>query len=134
MRFFLAPLLGIFLSSVAYSADDAATESKIKRLLTSQKSWTMYLEFTDASTPGDRAQKFVWQFFERDGRMMGRRVPPLAFGNCDSELSVRADGFSFRWCDPQLSGGEPSLSYDPNDSKYPFKSREPRKFWLQAND
>jgi hypothetical protein len=134
MRFFLVPLLGIFLSSAAYSADDAATESKIKKLLTTQKSWTMYLEFTDAPTPGDRAQKFVWQYFERDGRMMGRRVPPLAFGNCDSELSVRADGFSFRWCDPQLSGGEPSLSYDPNDSKFPFKSHEPRKLWLQAND
>ena len=134
MRFFLIPLLGILLSSVAFSAHATAAESKIRKLLTTQKSWTMYLEFTDAPIPSDQAQKFVWQYFERDGRMMGRRIPPLAFGDCDSELSVRGDGFSFRWCDPQLSGGEPSLSYDPNDSKYPFKNHEPRKLWLQEND
>lgn len=134
MRFLLVPLLGMFLSCAAYSADNASTENKIKTLLTTPKSWTMYLEFSDALTPGDRAQKFVWEYFERDGKVWGRRVPRLAFGACDSEVSVLADGFSFRWCDPQLSGGAPSLSYDPRDSKYPFKSREPRKLWLQAND
>jgi hypothetical protein len=134
MRFLLVPFLGVFLSCVAYSADNAATESKIKTLLTMPKSWTMYLEFTDAPTPSDRAQRFIWEYFERDGKVWGRRVPRLAFGDCDSEISVRVDGFSFRWCDPQLSGGAPSLSYDPSDSKYPFKNREPRKLWLQAND
>lgn len=125
MRFLLTSLLGMFLSGVAYSADNAATESKIKTLLTTPKSWNMYLEFTDAPTPGERAQKFTWAYFERDGRMWGRRVPRLAFGDCDSEISVRPDGFSFRWCDPQLSGGEPTLTYDPSDSKYPFKNLEP---------
>ncbi len=134
MRFLLISLLGIFLSSVGYSADNAATESRIKEILTTPKSWTMYLEFTDAPTPSDRAQKFIWQYVEQDGKVIGRRVPRLAFGDCDAEISVRADGFSFRWCDPQLSGGGPSLSYDQNDSKYPFKSHEPRKLWLQANE
>ena len=134
MRFLLVPLLGILLSCVAYSADNASTESKIKTLLTTPKSWTMYLEFTDAPTPSDRAQKFIWEYVEQDGKVIGRRVPRLAFGDCDTEISVRADGFSFRWCDPQLSGGAPLLSYDPSDSKYPFKSREPRKLWLEAND
>jgi hypothetical protein len=94
----------------------------------------MYLEFTDAPSPSDRAQKFVWQYFERDGRLLGRRIPPLAIGDCLSEITVRGDGFSFRWCDPQLSGAQPSLSYDRNDPKYPFKNSEPRKLWLQAND
>ena len=94
----------------------------------------MYLEFTAAATPSDRAQKFVWKYFERDGKVFGRRIPPLAFGNCEAEVSVRADGFSFRWCDQQLSDGEPSLDYDRSDPKYPFKNREPRKLWLQAND
>ena len=134
MRFLLTPLAGMFLSCVAYCAGNAATENKIRTLLTTPKSWTMYLEFTDAPTPSDRAQKFTWEYFERDGTVLGRRVPRLAFGDCDSEISVRPDGFSFRWCDAQLSGGEPSLSYDPSDSKYPFKNREPRKLWLQAND
>jgi hypothetical protein len=133
MRFSLVPLVGILLSAAAY-ATDTATESKIGTLLKTPKSWTMYLEFTDAPTPSDRAQKFVWQYFERDGRLLGRRVPPLAIGDCLSEITVRGDGFSFRWCDPQLSGVEPSLSYDPNDPQYPFKNREPRKLWLQAND
>ena len=133
MRFSLISLLGIFLS-FGYSADNAATESRIKKILTTPKSWTMYLEFTDAPTPSDRAQKFIWEYVEQDGKVIGRRVPRLAFGDCDTEISVRADGFSFRWCDPQLSGGGPSLSYDQNDSKYPFKNHEPRKLWLQAND
>jgi len=131
--FILVSLLGILLSPVAYAAD-TATESKIRTLLKTPKSWTMYLEFTDANTPSDRAQKFVWQYCERDGRLLGRRIPPLAIGDCLSEITVRADGFSFRWCDPQLSGAEPSLSYDPNDPKYPFKNGETRKLWLQAND
>ena len=69
MRFLLVPLLGIFLSCVAYSADNATTEGKIKTLLTTPKSWTMYLEYTDAPTPSDRAMKFTWEYFERDGKV-----------------------------------------------------------------
>jgi hypothetical protein len=133
MRCLLVSLLGILLAPAAY-ATDTATEGKIRALLTTPKSWTMYLEFTDATNPSERAQKFVWQYFEQDGRLWGRRIPPLAIGDCLSQISVRADGFSFRWCDPQLSLAEPSLSYDPNDRKYPFKNSEPRKLWLQAND
>ena len=91
MRFLLVPILGILLSPAAYAAD-TATESKIRTLLKTTKSWTIYLEFTDAPTPSDRAQKFVWQYFERDGRLLGRRIPPLAIGDCLSEITVRADG------------------------------------------
>jgi hypothetical protein len=134
MRFSLISILTILLSSVSYSADNATAESKIRKILTTPKSWTMYLEYTDAPMPSDRANKFVWRYIEQDGKVVGRRVPPLAFGDCDSQVTVRADGFSFRWCDPQLSGGEPSLSYDEKDSTFPFKSRESRKLWLQAND
>ena len=95
MRFLLVPLLGMLLSCLAYSADNASTESKIKTLLTTPKSWTMYLEFSDALTPGNRAQKFTWEYFERDGKVWGRRAPRLAFGDCDSEVSVRPDGFGY---------------------------------------
>lgn len=127
-------LLGIFISSACHAADDPAAESRIKNILTTPKSWTMYLEYTDAATSGVRAQKFGWQYLEQDGKLIGRRVPRLAFGDCDSEITLRADGFTFRWCDPQLGGASPSLRYDQADSKYPFKSSEPRKIWLQAND
>jgi hypothetical protein len=130
----LSVLLVAISSAAVYSANSAASESNIRKILTTAKSWTMYLEFTDAPLPSDRAQRFGWEYFERDGKVWGRRVPRLAFGDCDSEISLRADGFSFRWCDPQLGGGEPSLNYDPNDPKYPFKNREPRKLWLQATD
>ena len=134
MRLLLIPLLlGTLLSSAAYSADNAA-ERKIRGLLTTPKSWTMFLEFTEAPTPGERAQKFVWRYFEKDGKLVGQRIPPLAVGDCLSEIAVRADGFSFRWCDPQLRTADPSLVYDAADPKYPFKNLEPRKLWLQAND
>ncbi len=133
MRFFIILLLGILMPFASHAADDPAAE-KIKKILTAPKSWTMYLEYTDAATPGERAQKFGWQYLEHDGKLVGRRVPRLAFGDCDSEITLRADGFSFRWCDPQLTGADPSLRYDPSDPKYPFKSSEPRKLWLQANE
>jgi hypothetical protein len=133
MRFFVLSLLGVFISFACHAADDPA-RSRIKKILTTPKSWTMYYEYTEAATPSERAQKFGWQYLEQDGKLVGRRVPRLAFGDCDSEITLRADGFSFRWCDPQLSGASPSLRYDPNDPKYPFKSSEPRKIWLQAND
>lgn len=134
MRPLPVPLLGFLLVSIAYAPGSAANESKIRTLLTAPKSWTMYLEFTDALTPSDRAQKFVWQYFELDGRVWGRRIPPLAAGDCLSEITIRTDGFSCRWCDPQLSGVQPSLTYDPGDPEYPFKNQEPRKLWLQLND
>jgi hypothetical protein len=93
----------------------------------------MYLEYTDSLTPSGRANKFSWEYFERDEKLMGRRVG-MAFGGCEVELSLQGDGFSFRWCDPQLGGAEPKLSYDPDDPNFPFKNREPRKFWLKATD
>jgi hypothetical protein len=128
-----ATLFGFVIASFAGSPDVVANESTIRALLTTPKSWTMYLDFTDALAPSDRAQKFVWRYFEKDGKVWGRRIPPLAVGDCLSEITIRADGFSFRWCDPQLSA-QPSLTYDPGDSKYRFKNQEPRKLWLQSND
>ena len=131
LRFLLIPLLALLLAASVRAETPA--ERTIKTLLTSKQSWTMYLEYTDQTVPSERANKFVWQYFERDEKLFMRRRG-LAFGGCDSEVSVRPDGFSFRWCDPQLSGAGPSLQYDPNDPKYPFKSSEPRKVWLTADD
>lgn len=92
----------------------------------------MYLEFTDAAMPSDRAQNMIWEYFQRDQKVMGRRVG-LAFGGCDLELSLRNDGFSFRWC-PPLDASGPSLVYDPSDPQYPFKGHGPQKIWLKANE
>jgi hypothetical protein len=91
----------------------------------------MYLEYTDADVPSDRAQRMIWHYFVRDGRTMGRQIG-LAFGGCEFEVSVRDDGFSFPWCAPY--NGRPSLEIDPSDPVYPFKSRNPRKIWLKPNE
>ena len=92
MRLLLVLLVSILPTSIAYC--ETFDERKIKNLLTSKQTWTMYLEYTDRSTPSDQANKFVWKYFERDGKLFTRRRG-LAFGGCDSELLIRADGFSF---------------------------------------
>ena len=113
------------------AADNAPGEAAIKSILVKPKSWTLHYELTASSTPTDKVTKMTFAYFERDGKLMGRHV--VAFGGCDFEVALRSDGFSFPWCPPL--GGEPSLTYDPGDSRYPFKNdREPRKIWLQAND
>ena len=127
-----AALAIILLSISAFAADNSSGEDAIRSLLTKPKSWTMYLEFTDAAMPSERAQKMTWEYFQRDQKVMGRRVD-LAFGGCDRELSLRSDGFSFRWC-PPLDASGPSLVYDPSDPQYPFRSHSPQKIWLKANE
>src|SRR4028119_1075919 len=86
-------------SGSAFGADTSPGEEAIRSILTKPKTWTMYLEFTDAAMPGDKAQKMNWEYFQRDQKLVGRRVG-LVQGGCDYEVSLRSDGFSFRWCPP----------------------------------
>lgn len=132
MRAIRSALAIVLLSVSAFGADNSPGEDAIRSLLVKPKTWTMYLEFTDAAMPSDRAQKMTWEYFQRDQKVMGRRVG-LAFGGCDLELSLRSDGFSFRWC-PPLDASGPSLVYDPSDPQYPFKGHGPQKIWLKANE
>jgi hypothetical protein len=128
-KLFALPII-LFSVVPVLAAENAPGEEAIKSILMKPKSWTLYYEHTDSSTPTDKVTKMTFAYFERDGKLMGRHV--VAFGGCSFEVSLRSDGFSFPWCPPL--GGEPSLTYDPGDSKYRFKNREPRKMWLQAND
>ena len=105
-------------------------DATIRSLLTKPKSWTMYSEYTDSLVPTDRAQKLTFEYFEREGKLMGRWV--LEFGGCDFEVTVHVDGFSHTWCPPYQGG--PTLTFDPKDPKHPFKSRNPRKLWLVPNE
>ena len=94
------------------------------------KTWSMYWELTDAPVPTERAHKLKYAFFERDEKLRGRLV--FEQGGCDFEVPVRPDGISLRYC---MLEGEPSLTFDPNDAKYPFKERNnPRKLWLTPNE
>jgi hypothetical protein len=132
MRAIRSAVAIVLLPASAFGADTSPGEDAIRSLLTEPKAWTMYLEFTDAAMPSDRAQMMIWEYFPRDHKVVGRRVG-LAFGGCDHELSLRGDGFSFRWC-PPLDASGPSLVYDPSDTQYPFKSRTPQKIWLKPNE
>ncbi|MEK9968903.1 MAG: hypothetical protein VW600_07190 [Ferrovibrio sp.] len=116
----------------AAAADTAAPEqAAIKALLSKQKTWTLYSEYTDAAEPSERAQKLQFEYYERDAKLMGRWL--LAYGGCEFEVSVRADGFHFPWCPPY--NGVPTLNYDAKDARYPFKDFEhPRRLWLKAAD
>jgi hypothetical protein len=124
----------IILSAVAllsFAAVAHADQSAISQMLTKPISWTMYIEYTDAAVPSDRAQRMTWHYFVRDGKVMGRQLN-LAFGGCEFDVAVRADGFGFAWCPPYR--GEPSLDLDLADPVYPFKSRNPRKMWMTPDE
>jgi hypothetical protein len=110
-------------------APPAAGESGIKNLLLRHKTWTLYWELTDAQLPGERATKLKYEFFERDQKLMARMI--VEYGGCEFAVPLRADGITLQYCSLQ---GEPSLTYDPNDTEYPFKERNnPRKLWLTPN-
>jgi hypothetical protein len=129
MRFALNALLivvSLMLPAAALAAEDPAAENAIRALLTKHKKWAMYYEITDATVPGERAHRLNWEFFERDRKLMARLV--VEFGGCEFAVPVRPDGINMRWC---ILEGEPSLTYDPADAKYPLKdSVNPRKLWL----
>jgi hypothetical protein len=113
----------------AAAADSGRSESGIKNLLLRHKTWTLYWELTDAQLPGERATKLKYAFFERDQTLMARMI--VEYGGCEFAVPLRADGITLQYCSLQ---GEPSLTYDPNDTEYPFKEQNnPRKLWLTPN-
>lgn len=116
----------MLLAAVALGAETASDAAAIKDLLIKHKKWTMYYEITDAPFPGAQAHKLNWEFFERDRKLMARLV--VEYGGCEFEVPLRVDGIGMRWC---ILEGEPSLTFDPGDMKYPLKDRDnPRKLWL----
>lgn len=124
-RIFAATLCLCLFMPAAYGSDRMET---IRDLLARQRSWILFIEYTDAAMPGERAQKLKFEYYMRDATLMGRWI--LESGSCDFEVTVREDGFSFPWCPPY--NGQPSLDFDAADATYPFKSRNPRKLWLMA--
>jgi hypothetical protein len=124
-------LIALVSLTPAHAADNAPGEEAIKRALTKPKSWTLYYDHSEALKPPANATKMTFGYFERDGKLMSRHI--VEFGGCELEVALRKDGFSFQWCPPLL--GAPSLTYDPGDPEYPFKTlSEPRKIWLKPND
>jgi hypothetical protein len=130
MRLLRPIILSLTLTVAPVEADDAPGAPAIKDLLTKHKKWTMYYDITNAPLPTDQSHKMTWEFFERDKKLMARLV--VEFGGCEFEVPLRSDGISMRWC---LLAGEPSLTFDSSDAKYPLKDRlSPRKLWLTPAD
>jgi len=130
MRLFLWIPALLTISSVALGAETGSREVTIKNLLTKHKTWTMLYELTDNSLPGARAHGLKYEFTERDNKLVARLV--VEFGGCDFEVPIRPNGISMRWC---LMQGEPLLTFDPSDAKFPFKDVvNPRKLWMTPSD
>lgn len=126
LRLVLPVIISLLLTGAAIGAENAPGAAAIKGLLTKHKKWLLYYDITDAPLPSERAHKITWEFFERDQKLMARLV--VEFGGCEFEVPLRPDGISMRWC---ILEGEPSLTFDSSDAKYPLKDHDnPRKLWL----
>jgi hypothetical protein len=125
----------ILASAGGAAAQSPPGEEAIKDILISSTSWSVFAEFTQGSTPSDKATKLVWRFY-RDGPLFKGRTLNMAKGyNCDFDVVVRDDSLEFstraRWCadvsDPVMT----ALVYDSADKAYPFKNLStPLKWWL----
>lgn len=98
----------------------------IKGILTGHKQWTFYWDRAPVSRPRlgsattDRSPSATLEFMRVGQGLMGHaRDDQVHYAECDFELTVREDGFTFAGC----WGSDKSMTYDPGDREYPFKGR-----------
>jgi len=98
----------------------------IKSMLTGHKQWTFYWDRAHVSRPRlgsattDRSPSARLEFMRVGRRLIGHADDDrVHFGECEFEVSVREDGFTFVGC----WGSDKSMTYDPDDREYPFKGR-----------
>ena len=98
----------------------------IKSMLTGHKQWTFYWDRAHVSRPRlgsattDRSPSARLEFMRVGRRLIGHADDDrVHFGECEFEVSVREDGFTFVGC----VGSDKSMTYDPDDREYPFKGR-----------
>ena len=98
----------------------------ITRMLTSQPRWTAYWDHADVARPsfgartGDRSRTATMEFLRIGRAVVGHtEVHSLLDLQCDFEVTVRDDGFTFTSC----GGPARTVTYDPKDPDYPFKGR-----------
>lgn len=102
----------------------------VQRILLEQSQWVLRYEITSEQTPGPNASNNRYEFFLRDGTLMGRfPLRPPEF-ECARPVTLRDDGFNFTLCGYR-DQPETEVDYDPNDAKFPFKRlRTPSKWWF----
>lgn len=104
-------------------------------ILTSNKGWIVYAEFTQGTTPTEKATRLGWRFLQDGHVVKGRTTGMAEEYNCDFDIVVRDDGFEFstraRWCAAGTVTVMTPLTYDATDKTYPFKNLStPLKWWL----
>ncbi len=120
------------LGSFGVAAQTKSEHQAVEQLLTSAKTWTFFWEQTDQLVPSTAASKGTMEFFRRDGKLFGRTTHMVA-GNCEFEVVLHPDGFTFEWCGGYRTP-QSSVSFDRADANFPFKSiAVPRKVWFQPN-
>ena len=116
--------------SFQVAAQTGAGKHEIEILLLKAKTWTFLWEQTDQSVPSAAASKGTMEFFRRDGKLVGRTTHMIS-GNCEFEVLLRDDGFTFQWCGGYQTP-QSSVNFDRADTKFPFKNiAAPRKVWFE---
>lgn len=127
----LVVLLGGWFTAMAAMAQTVSSTQEIESLLVKSKSWTFWWEETAHLVPSAAASRGSMEFFHRDGKLFGRTTHMIS-GNCDFEVGLRNDGFTWEIC-----GGyklpRSFANFDRADSKFPFKNPGPRKVWFEPN-
>jgi hypothetical protein len=118
------------LAAAAIPAQAASGRQDIEQVLEQSRTWTYYWESTEQTVPGATAGKGTMEFFRRDGKLFARTTHMVS-GNCEFEVGLRDDGFTWEIC-----GGyqfpRSSVSFDPADARFPFKNLAlARKTWFE---
>lgn len=106
-------------------------------VLVRPQGWIVFIETTPETKPTDRAAKVGYQFFRRDGVVVGRTTALAEGFNCEFKVRIRASGVDLhpksRACSDRYGDDAPytMLEFDPADSAFPFKRLDvPQKWWL----
>lgn len=128
----LVVLLGGWFAAMAATAQTVSSRQEIENLLVKPKSWTFWWEWTAQLAPSAQASKGSVEFFHRDGKLIGRTTHMVS-GNCEFEVGLRNDGFTWELCGGYQSPRS-SINFDRADLKFPFKNVDIlRKFWFEPN-
>jgi hypothetical protein len=121
----------LFLSShwaVAQSAGSpsAVGADRIRTVLTSHPQWTVYWSSLGAAPrPPASAASGTVEFRRRGNTIIGHMSIPAFTRECEFEVLVKDDGFSYPGCmspqDRLTNPPDRQITYDPNDRDYPFK-------------
>jgi hypothetical protein len=115
----------------------AGTAEALTDLLVRPQGWSAFIETTPELRPTDRATKAGYQFFRRDGEVIGRTTGLAEGFNCEFKVRVRPQGVELhpksRACNDRYGDDAPytKLDFDPADRTFPFKRLDaPQKWWL----